>query len=126
MNTKKTVLIAEDETSLRKALREKLKHAGFTVLEAINGEAGLELAEKEHPDFVLLDIVMPRMDGIEMAKKMRASEWGKNIPIMVLSNLNDEGKVGEAMDASIFTYFVKSDTRIEHVVEKAREIMAES
>jgi len=117
----KTILIVEDETSLRHALRDKLTRENFAVLEAKNGEEGLEVALREHPDLILLDIVMPKMDGITMLKKLREYLWGKSAKVIILTNLSDNEKVAEAMRQETFEYLVKSDWKIEDVVAKVRE-----
>lgn len=120
----KKILIVEDETPLRNALREKLTREDFGILEAKNGEEGLEVALREHPDLVLLDIVMPRMDGLTMMKKLRqANEWGKKVPIILLTNLTaDDDKINQAItDNEPAYYLVKSNYTIEDLVEKIRE-----
>ncbi len=120
-NKQKIILVVEDETALRNALGDKLKHGGFSVLEAKNGKEGLEAALREHPDLILLDIVMPVMDGMAMFKKLREDVWGKNAKVIMLTNLNDAENVAEAMEQGSFNYFVKSDWKIEDVVAKVRE-----
>lgn len=122
-NKQKTILVVEDETPLRDALGDKLKRGGFSVLEAKNGKEGLEVALREHPDLILLDIVMPVMDGMAMFKKLREDIWGKSAKVIMLTNLNDAENVAGAMEKGSFDYFVKSDWKIEDVVAKAREIL---
>ncbi len=119
----KTVLIVEDEASLRRALREKFSHEQFEVLEAANGADGLAVALREHPDLILLDIIMPRMDGIEMARQLRKDAWGKHVSIIILSNLSDTKQIQAAMENDVFEYFVKTDTTIESVSEKAKHLL---
>lgn len=119
---KKRILVVEDEVSLSKALQDKLTHEDFLVLSAKNGEEGLEVALREHPDLILLDLIMPKMGGLEMAKKLREDEWGKNAKIIILTNVNgDMSKVSEALEDNIFEYLVKSDIKIEDVVVKVKE-----
>ena len=121
MENKKTILVVEDEISLLNALCDKLTRENFAVLEAKNGEEGLEVALREHPDLILLDIIMPVMDGITMLKKLREDAWGKNAKVIILTNLSDNEKVAEAMRQETFEYLVKSDWKIEDVVAKVRE-----
>lgn len=121
MEEPKKILIVEDDPPLRNALREKLSDAGLRILEAKNGEEGLSLALSEHPALILLDILMPKMDGMEMLKKVRADELGKRIPVIILTNLSENGEVAQAMEHEVFDYFIKSDIKIEEVVEKVRE-----
>ena len=119
----KKVLIVEDDQPQRKALSEKLTKEGFTVLEAKNGVEGLSMAIKDLPDAIILDVLMPKMDGIEMAKKLREDPKGKDVPIIILSNLGDLDVIQKAMESNIFEYFLKSDTKIEHIVNKVRELV---
>ncbi len=125
-NNKKILVIeeVEDDNSLRNVLHDKFKLEGFGVLEAKDGEEGLATALREHPDIILLDIVLPKMDGLTMMKRLReANEWGKNVPIILLTNLNaDDDKINQAItDNSPAYYLVKSNYTIEDLVAKIRE-----
>jgi CheY-like chemotaxis protein len=119
----KKILIVEDELAQRSALRDKCGNAGFEIIEAKNGEDGLEMALKERPDAILLDVMMPKMDGLEMAKKLREDLWGSKVPVIILTNLSDMEKVQKAVENEILVYFVKSDTKIEHVVDKLKQLV---
>jgi len=125
MENKKKILVVEDEMSLRNALRDKLGLEGFIVLEAKNGEEGLDVALRDHPDLILLDIIMPKMDGLTMLKKLREDVWGKNTKVILLTNLNDNEKVSEALLQGSYDYLVKSDWKIEDVVAKVRARLSE-
>src|SRR3989344_8083810 len=94
----KILLITEDEPALRYVLRDKLSNIGFKVFEAADGEEGLAVALKERPDLILLDLLMPKMDGISMLKKLREDEWGKKVKVLVLTNLEDTNKISEAIE----------------------------
>ncbi len=111
-----SVLIVEDDVHLRQALRDKLIRQGFLVLEAKNGLEGQEVAVREHPDLILLDIVMPIMDGITMLTKLREDAWGKEAAVVMLTNLNDNEKLAAAMAQGSYDYLVKSDHKIEDIV----------
>jgi len=119
----KKVLIVEDDLSQRQALRDKFTKEGFTVLEAQNGEQGLEVAFKSLPDAIVLDVMMPKMDGLEMAKRLRIDEWGKMVPVLILSNAGDIEKIQQALENHIFEYFVKSDTKIETIVAQVKKMV---
>ena len=121
MENKKTILVVEDEISLLNALRDKLTREHFAVLEAKNGEEGLEVALREHPDLILLDIVMPKMDGMTVLRKLREDLWGKSAKVIILTNLSDKEKMAEALEQKLHKYLVKSDWKIEEVVAKVRE-----
>ena len=118
---KKTILVVEDEQLLLQALVDKFETEGFRVLGAGDGQAGLDVAMKEHPDLILLDIVMPKMDGLTMLKHLRADKWGQSAQVIVLTNLSDWQKINEAVQHRAFDYLVKTDWKIEDVVKRAKE-----
>lgn len=121
MPKKQTILIVEDEPSLLNALREKCTREGFHVVTAQDGEVGLQTALRVHPDLILLDIVMPKMDGISMAKKLRADSWGANAKIIMLTNLGTHEKLDEVLQQKVFDYLVKTDWTLEDLIAKIRE-----
>ncbi len=115
------MLIVEDERPLLKALAEKFAHQGFRVLTAENGEKGMNLALETQPEIILLDIVMPKMDGISVLKRLRSDPKTKDVPIILLTNLYDNEKLMEASKVGVFDYLIKSDWKIEDVVKKVKE-----
>ncbi len=121
---KRTILVIEDEVSLLNALCDKLMREDFTMFMAKNGKEGLQIALREHPDLILLDIVMPVMDGMAVLKKLREDEWGKNVRVIILTNLSDTAKIAESMDGGAYEYFVKTDWKLEKIVEKIKERLA--
>jgi CheY-like chemotaxis protein len=119
----KTILIIEDERALREALKHTLLEAGYSVLESSNGEDGLATALAQHPDLILLDIVMPKLDGLEVTTALRKDDWGKDVKIILLTNLDDIGRVQKAMENEVFTYLIKSNSPLQSVVEKIQEVL---
>lgn len=117
---KKTVLIVEDEPSLQRALADHFSREGITVLQAKNGQEGLDIALREHPGVILLDIVMPVMDGMTMLTKLREDAWGKDAHVILLTNLVDNKEIVEAMKTGVFDYLVKSDWKIDDVVAQVK------
>src|SRR5882762_3651138 len=106
----KNVLIIEDEQSILRLLSDELKRGGYGVTTAMDGVAGLEKALSEHPDIILLDIIMPKMDGITMLKKLREQDdWGKIVPVIILSNLGDSSHIFDSLQQGVHDYLVKSD-----------------
>ena len=125
---KKTkILIVEDEEVICKAYADELRDEGFAILIAKNGQAGLELALREKPDLILLDILMPIMDGLTMMDTLRQKDlYGKNVPIILLTNLSaSEEKIMQAITKNEPAYYlVKSDWNLSAVMEKIKERLA--
>ena len=118
MKTKNTILIIEDEKSLRSAIVDILRLKGFVPLEAKNGKEGVKLALSKRPDCILLDLIMPEMDGVTALKKIRESKWGKNVPVIILTNLSNG-----FVDDPTTHYLIKSDWKLHDVVRKIEEIL---
>jgi CheY-like chemotaxis protein len=122
MANDKKILIIEDELPMLKALSDKFSREGFSVLEARNGEEGLDLALKTKPDLIVLDLFMPVMDGKAMMEKLRQDEWGKRVPIIILTNLNPDDKtLNEIMASGPSYYFIKSKWQLEDLTEKVKK-----
>ena len=124
------ILIADDESPLRHAIRDKLLREGFEVEEAEDGEECLDKIEASRPDLLLLDFVMPKKDGIEVLKEIKTRRALAGMKIIMLTNLSDPMKSYEATDAgegilNSMDYLVKSDWKLEEVVEKIRSKLAE-
>jgi DNA-binding response OmpR family regulator len=117
----KKILIVEDEPALKEALARKIKESGFEVLEAGNGEIALEVALKEHPDLILLDVIMPKMDGMTMLKKLREDEWGKGAKIIMLTNLSNAEEIEESIKNGVHDYLIKTDWKINDIIAKMKE-----
>jgi DNA-binding response OmpR family regulator len=126
-SNKPAILIVEDETALLKVYADELGDEGFRVLRAHNGQEGLALARREKPDLILLDILMPVMDGLTMMDKLRETDiYGKNVPIILLTNLSaSEEKIMQAITRNEPAYYlIKSDWTLQDIVEKIRERLA--
>jgi len=121
MPGKKTILICEDEIPMLNTLVSKFRNEGFEVIEARNGEEGYRLALSRKPDLLLLDIVMPKMDGLSLMKKIRDDKWGSNVPIVLLTNLSDAEKVSEAAKYGVYDFLVKTDWRLDDIVALVKE-----
>jgi DNA-binding response OmpR family regulator len=114
------ILVVEDETPLLHALEKKLTHEGFTVFTAKDGNEGLALALSNHPDLLLVDIVMPHMDGLTMIRQLRKDSWGKDAAILLLTNLSDLEKIAVAQEYKVYDYLVKSDWRLDDIAKKVK------
>lgn len=114
----KSILIVEDEKAIARALEQKFLEHGYHVCVAANGQEGLVCAQRENPDLILVDMMMPVMDGPTMLERLRAQEWGKEIPVIALSNINEPEKVTRCMECGVYDYLVKTDWRLEDIVAK--------
>jgi DNA-binding response OmpR family regulator len=121
----KKILFVEDEPHLQKEVGEILTQEGFEVLSALDGEEGLELIKKEKPDLILLDLILPKKDGFEVLKEMKEDEDLKNIPVIVLTNLEGMGDVEKAMSLGATTYLVKANYELENVITKIKKTLKE-
>src|SRR3989338_7818389 len=124
---KQKLLIVEDEAVISKPLADEFRDEGFDVHTAQNGKAGLELALREKPDLILLDLLMPVMDGITMMGKLReTNEYGKKVPIILLTNLSagDEKIMSAVTKHEPAYYLVKADWNLSDVVKKVKERLA--
>jgi len=115
---KKTIVIVEDESVLLKALNIELLNAGFEVLVAADGKSGLNLIKANKPDLVLLDLLLPKMDGYAVLTALKKDSKVKNIPVIILSNFGEPENIKKAMGLGAVDYFVKSSTDLGEVVKK--------
>ena len=121
----KTILIIEDEKALLEILAGEFTSEGYRVFEAKNGVEGLALALKEHPDLILLDIVMPELDGMAVLSRLREDQWGKNARVLILTNLEgDAEKTVHAITNGVFEFLVKSRWTLEDLKERVKEKLA--
>ena len=116
----KKILIVDDENIILEPLTEKFKDEGFEVETACDGEEGLKKALEFLPDLILLDVVMPRMNGLQMLEKLRAEEKGKNIKVIVFTNVNEVEKVEDAAKSGASEYLVKVEWSLEDLVKKVK------
>jgi CheY-like chemotaxis protein len=120
----KTILIIEDEKSLREATVDVLQRKNFLTLSAKNGKEGIDIAFKKHPNLILLDLIMPEMDGMTALKKIREDAWGSTVPVIILTNLSAiNGNVADDAQAHIPTqYLIKSDWKLHDIIKKIEDI----
>ena len=119
----KKILFIEDESALQKTIGESLIQEGFKVFAALNGEIGVRIAREKRPDLIILDLVLPKKDGFEVLEDLKKAEGTKDIPIIVLTNLEDLKGIQRAIDLGATTYLVKSNYRLDEVVEKIKGVL---
>ncbi|OGE06377.1 hypothetical protein A3I53_00760 [Candidatus Curtissbacteria bacterium RIFCSPLOWO2_02_FULL_40_13b] len=122
----KTILLIEDDGILIDMYRKLLLNHGYNVNTAIDGEDGLKKALEDHPNLILLDIRIPKMDGMTVLKHLRADTWGKNAKVIILTNLDATDHILQGVvDDHPSYYMVKSNTRPEIVLEHIKEVIEE-
>ena len=117
------ILIVEDEQTLHKSLEEFLGSEGYEIVGAYDGEKAIELSKSENPDLILLDIILPKKDGYEVLDELKKDEKTKDIPVILLTNLESPENIQKAFDKGATTYLVKSDYRLEDIVAKIKETL---
>lgn len=120
---KKKILIVDDEPSIRDLFVETLSPHGFECLIAKNGLEGLNLSLTAKPDIILLDLRMPEMDGLTMLRELREKESTKKTPVIILSTVNDEKSVSEALLLGVSVFIEKSNWNITELLERIRSVI---
>jgi DNA-binding response OmpR family regulator len=115
------VLIIEDEIPLREALVLKLKKEGFEPIGAKDGAEGIEAARTQKPDLIFLDILMPKMNGLDVLKELKTNAALVNTPIIILTNLPEESARQKAKELGAAEYLVKSNSPLELLIEKVKK-----
>ena len=121
MEETKKVLLVEDDAGFRNAIAECFESTELSLVTAVDGEEGLVKIREEKPDLILLDILLPKLDGVAMAKKLR--EGGDDTPIIFLTNVKNDDKISEAMEVTQAKadYIVKTDVRVDDIIERIKK-----
>lgn len=117
------IVIVEDEEALARVLKEKFEGEEFKVELAMDGKVALSVIQKMRPDLVLLDLMLPKRDGIDVLKDIKADRDFENLPVIVLSNLDGDEDIKQAISLGAKDYFVKSQHPIKEVVEKVKDFL---
>lgn len=118
------IAIIEDDAVINQMYRMKFEADGFEVQVADNGKAGIELVKAFQPDIILLDLQMPEMTGDEALKYIRSQDWGKTVPVIILTNLGIEESPKELKDLNIHSYIVKAELTPSQVVARVKEALS--
>lgn len=124
--SKKKILVVEDDPLLLITLTHQFEDAGYEVVSAADGEEGAALFLKERPDAAVVDVMMPKKDGVEMLEEVRAKSPELKTPVIVLSNANDMDYVARAMGLGAVAYLLKSDRQIDSVVKLVEERLTQA
>ncbi|OGF26873.1 hypothetical protein A2303_02535 [Candidatus Falkowbacteria bacterium RIFOXYB2_FULL_47_14] len=122
----KTILIIEDEKYLSDMYRLKFEHCGFKVMTAGNGQEGLEAARKNKPDLILLDLIMPVMNGYEVLREFRQDAELKDSKVYIWSNLSQASEIKKGLLAGADGYFVKTNMTPGQLAHKVKELLRET
>lgn len=117
------VLIVEDEEFLVRAVRDNLESEGLSVSVAMDGEAVFKEITKKKPSIILLDLLLPKKNGFDVLKELKASPEWQLIPVIVLSNLGEDAEIKRALELGASDYFVKSQHPIQEVMDKVQEYL---
>jgi len=120
---KQKIAIIEDDLAISQMYRLKFEAEGYEIAVAENGQVGLELIKNFKPHVVLLDMMMPLMNGDEVLRHLRAEDWGQDIPVLILTNVGKE-EVSKSLDAlNVHSYIVKAEMTPKQVVERIKEVL---
>jgi len=114
---------SSSEPALQKALSVSLKAQGFEVLSAFDGKSGLDMVGGSNPDLILLDLILPKMDGFTVLEELKKNPETKNIPVIVLTNLEDTEDVQKVLDLGATNYLIKASYNTEDIADKIKEIL---
>jgi len=106
-------------------LTDKLNLSGFEAVSVGDGEDGLKKALEVHPDVILLDLVMPKMDGLEMLKKLREDPWGKGAKVIVLTLLEEVDYIAKAVESAVYGYIIKTEYSLDGIVKKVESMIGD-
>lgn len=123
-NFAKKVLLVDDDPLIIRMYQNKLSNDGYQVATAFNGEEAFSKIAKEKPDIILLDIMMPKMNGVEVLKKLKSDDATKDIPVIILTNLGDSSEdVESAKKLGALDYVVKSDITLKELSKKVSSVI---
>lgn len=119
----KKILIIEDDKFLRELIARKLAKDGYDVSEAVDGEEGVKKAKETGPDLILLDLILPEMDGFEVLSKIKQDPASSLIPVIILSNLGQKEDIEKGLKMGAADYLIKAHFTPGEIVEKIRSII---
>jgi two-component system response regulator VicR len=117
---KKKMLIVEDDGLVLDTLAHRFREENFYVTAVVGGEEAMKSIKEDMPDIILLDVVIPEKDGMTVLRELRELENGKNVPVILLTNLSDSAKVAEAVSHGVYDYLVKIDWKLDSLVAKVK------
>lgn len=122
-HNKKIILLAEDDKFISRAYKDGLERAGFKVITAFDGLEAIKKAKQVKPDIILLDVIMPRLDGFEVLKRIKVDDELKDIPVLIISNLGQEADIEKGKELGAVDYLIKSNWSMEEVIKKINKFL---
>jgi DNA-binding response OmpR family regulator len=119
------VLVIEDDKFLRELISQKLLKEGYDVAEAMDGEKGIEAVKQESPDLILLDLILPGMDGFDVLARIKSAPESSDIPVIVLSNLGQKDDIEKGLKMGAVDYLIKAHFTPGEIIEKIRAVVKE-
>ena len=119
------ILFVEDESVLQKTFEKTLREEGYEMISALDGKIGLDLAKSQKPDLIILDLILPKLNGFEVLKELKGNPETKEIPVIILTNLERMSDIDKALELGATTYLVKVDYSLDEVVEKIKKALEE-
>lgn len=123
LNSDKKILIIEDDKFLRKLVLRKLASEGYDVLEAVDGEHGIKEVHAKNPDLILLDLILPGIDGFEVLARIKQDKDTNSIPVIILSNLGQKEDIEKGFNLGAVDYLIKAHFTPNEIVEKVRALL---
>ncbi len=120
-SSQNTILIIEDDVFLSELMSKKLEESGFKVIKAIDGQEGLEKVVSAKPDLILLDLILPGIDGFEVLKKIKDDPQSSSIPVIVLSNLGQREDIERGFDLGAQDYLVKAQFTPDEIIDRVKK-----
>ena len=125
MSNKGTVLLVEDQEGFRRIYQDVMNAEGYFVITAVDGEAGWEMAKEKKPDLVLLDLVLPKIDGFEVLRRIREDPETNKIPVIVFSAMGEQKDIQKAMEMGANDYTVKGFYTPRQILGKIKDVMTQ-
>ena len=118
------ILVAEDDKLISNSLCEALKQNGFDTVAAYDGEEAVAKSKEVKPDLMLLDIMMPKLDGISVLWELKANPETSGVPVVVLTNIGDVETISKIVEAGAVDYLLKSDQSVDDIIQKVKDVLS--
>lgn len=117
------ILLIEDDENLIRSFTDFMEKERFEVISATNGEEGVETAKKINPDLILLDVILPKKNGFTVLEELKKDDNSKKIPVIILTNLEEEKDIEKALSLGAYTYLVKANYSLDEILKKIKEVL---